>query len=561
MKIIPRPYQRETVDSIFNYLREKDGNPLAVLPTGSGKSICIGTLAKECFDYDPNVKILALQHQKELIEQNLEKFLLCSDNQVPAGIYCAGMGKKELNRNFILASIKSVFQIADKLGYIDLIIIDECHLLSPKQNTMYGILIAELKAINPKIRIIGFTATPFRMSTGMLTDDDGFFDDICINVPIKQLIKDGYLSPVVSKAAVNTPDLSEVKIRGGEYVESEVEKLYNKKVSLACYHEFLKYGSDRKSVLVFCSGVKHAESFASMLRSCGETAECISGKTLSLFREQNFNAFKNGKLRFLVTVGVATTGFDAPGTDCLMMLRATKSPGLYVQIVGRGMRTAPNKTDCLMLDFGGNIERHGPVDLIEVRKAVKKDDQGKNIIVDSLITAEHLVRKCPKCLTINSKYDEFCISCKMLLPVPGPDLDKVAAQGNIISSEYEDFEIVRVEAHLHKKEDKPDMVRLEYIYAFGKSVKQYFCFDHKGYACIKARENWAKIAKDPRVIPESTEYALFAFETGDVKEIEKIRCRRENGFLVPVAWRFKGSRKPDIPAEQDETEEQIEVNL
>lgn len=556
MKITLRDYQQATVDSIFNYLSREDGNPIAVLPTGAGKSVCIGALIQQIYDYDSKAKVLILQHQQELIEQNLEKILFCTDGNISAGIYCAGLGKKELYKKCILASIKSIHNISHKLDSIDLVIIDECHLLSPNEATMYNSLISLLKKKNNQLRVIGFSATPFRTSTGMLTDDKGIFTDICINVPIKKLIADGFLAPVFSKSGINTPDTSHLKIRKGDFLDSEVEKLYTDKISLDIYKEFLRYGSDRKSILVFCAGVEQAENFAKLLRKNGEKAECVTGATGNLFREQHLADFKKGKLRFLVNVGVLTTGFDAPNTDCLMILRATKSPGLYVQIIGRGMRIAPNKTNCLVLDFGGNIDRHGPVDLIEVRKAVKKDEKGKNIIADELFTAQDKNKLCPKCRTVNTISDTHCIMCQFEFPakeIEPKNIVREAGQGNIVSNQFEDYEINNMEFYLHEKPGKPPIMRIEYFYSYGKSIKDYLCFQHGGKATLAAQATWKKLAKNPEVpAPTDTEFAIFSASTGDLKAVTKIRCIRQNGFLRVVAWRFKDSL---INSEQEITEE------
>lgn len=545
MKITLRDYQEQTVTNIFNYLSEAEGNPLAVLPTGAGKSICIGSLVKDVYQYDKQAKVLILQHRQELIEQNFEKIMLCTDGQVNAGIYCAGLKRKEIYRKCVLANIASIYRASEKLDFVDLIIIDECHLLAPKENTMYHNLITSLKKRNPQLRVIGFTATPFRTSTGMLTDDDGFFDDICINVPIKKLIADGYLSPIISKSGITTPDTSGLHIRGGEFIDKEVAELYAGTKMKDILAEVRKLADDRKSILIFCAGVEQAEDVAKTLRKQGERAECLTGETGSLFRDSYINDFKKGKIKYLVNVGVLTTGFDAPNTDCLILLRATKSPGLYTQIIGRGMRIAPDKTNCLVLDFGGNIERHGPIDLIEVRKTVKKKN-GKNEVGYGLFTGEEKIKTCPAttCRTVNDIEAKECIKCghhfEEIKRDPNTNLETEASGGNIVSTEFEEYDIQETVYNLHEKNDKK-MLKISYMYGFGKSVDDYLCFDHGGNATQNARQRWLQLAKskDPKHIPQESEYALFSAETGDLKEVIKIRCRREKRFLKPIAWKFK----------------------
>lgn len=549
-----RDYQIEANDAVFDYLEKNEtGNPLVVLPTGSGKSLCIAGLVSEVYQIDPKAKILILQHRKELISQNFQKLqALCSDN-VPLGIYSAGLGKKQLHKRCLVAGIQSIFNVSYKLEAVDLIIIDECHLMPPDGDGRYLTLIKDLQRRNPNMRVIGYTATPFRMKSGSLVGDDGIFTDVAYSADIKRLIEDGYLCPVVTKVGLRTPDLSELHTKGGEFVQAEAEELYTEQVSKSVISEFITYGKDRKSCLVFCSGVKHAEFFTKLLRQYGFTAEFICGDTPSLFRDQYIKQFQQGKIHFLVNVDVLTTGFDAPNVDCLLILRPTKSPGLYVQIIGRGMRIHANKADTLVLDFGGNIERHGPIDLIVVRKKAKRNKDGDIEIVSEVTTGQGKEKVCPKCRTTIGIGRKSCPYCGYEFPLE-INHESSSSDGSVISQQYEVFDVSRTEYSIHQKgEDEPKILKIEYFYSFDKSIKDFLCFDHKGFARQKAEERWRLIAKCPEVIPDCTEDAVFFASTGDIKEVVAIKCKRDGAFLKPIAWRFKDSVKaPIIEAPMEE---------
>lgn len=553
-----RNYQIEANDAVFEYLEKNEtGNPLVVLPTGSGKSLCIAGLVSEIYEIDSKAKVLILQHRKELISQNFQKLqALCSD-KVPIGIYSAGLGKKQLHKRCLVAGIQSIYNVSYKLEAIDLILIDECHLMPPDGDGRYLTLIKDLARRNPNLRVIGYTATPFRMKSGALVGDDGIFTDVAYSADIRKLIEDGYLCPVVTKVGSHAPDLSELHTKGGEFVQAEAEELYTSQVSKAVISEFIKYASDRKSCLVFCSGVKHAEFFTKLLRQYKFSAEFISGDTPSLFRDMYISQFQQGKIQFLVNVDVLTTGFDAPNVDCLLILRPTKSAGLYVQIIGRGMRLHSQKADCLVLDFGGNVERHGPIDLIQVKKKAKRDKDGNIEVKPEVVTGSGKEKVCPKCRTTINIGRKTCQHCGYEFPLE-INHESSSSDGSIISQKYETFDVTDTTYSIHQKDDdSPKILKIEYFYSFGKSIKDFLCFDHKGLAREKAEERWRLIAKCPEVVPDCSEDAKLFAELGDLKEVVAIKCKRDGAFLKPIAWRFKDSNKAPIVPEFPELSEEI----
>lgn len=483
-----REYQHEASDALIDSLSSPDCNPLVVAPTGSGKSILIAEFCRRVLAHNKEAKILIIQHRKELIQQNFDKLVRLLDGTISVGIYSASLGTKQLGKQITCAGIASIYRNSFKLQKIDFIVIDEAHLLPPDGEGMYRTLIEDLQKRSQNLRVVGFTATPFRMKSGSLIGSDTIFTNIAFDIGMARLIKEGFLSPLISKSSMKTPDISSVRVSKGEYKTSDLEKVYsNVPLFEATLSELRKYASERKRILVFCSSVKHSEEFSEYLREQGEQAESIVGKSDPLFREETIVKFRAGKIRILCNVDVLTTGFDAPETDCVVLLRATKSPGLLVQIVGRGTRNAPGKTDCLVLDFGGNLERHGPVDKIKIEKRATKDANGKFQIVETLLPREYKV--CSKCRSPILKVLEICPECgaKQVRDITH---DRVAADVPVTSIDPVIFDVIRTEFDIHRKEGKPPSLRLGHQISTRLTVNEYLCFEHGGYATQKALSKW-----------------------------------------------------------------------
>jgi superfamily II DNA or RNA helicase len=344
----PRWYQTESVDSCFSYLRnESTGGPVIVLPTGAGKSLVLAMISKRVVEqYSRRVLIVA--HRSELLTQNAEKVRALLPGK-DIGIYSAGLNKRDTNHDIVCCGIQSVHKRAHEFGERHLVLIDEVHLVPSDGEGMYRTFLGDLKAINPDIRFVGLTATPFRTGEGRLTGKDKLFQKIVYSAPLTRLIDEGFLSQVTNQPATATVDTSKLHIRAGEFIASEVESLFNSNahVEAAC-QELVALSADRKSILVFCSGVNHAEHVKKIIEELtGDEVGIVTGQSGALERAATLRRFKERDLRWCVNVDVLTTGFDAPNIDCVAVLRATLSPGLFAQMVGRGLRKSPDKTNCI----------------------------------------------------------------------------------------------------------------------------------------------------------------------------------------------------------------------
>ena len=423
-----------------------------------------------------------LTHVKELIEQNAEKMRQHWPN-APMGIYSAGIGKRQLGEPITFAGIQSVRTKAQELGHIDLVIIDECHLVSHKNEGSYRRLIADLKVINPELRVIGLTATPYRLGHGYITDKPAIFDDLIKPVTIEELIFKGYLSTLRSKVTEAKLDVTGVHKRGGEYIEKELQDAVNTtEANNSVIDEVLARSDGRKSWLFFCAGVDHAQAICSELKNRGVSAACVTGETPKKERAQILQDFKDKKIQALTNANVLTTGFDAPDTDLIALLRPTMSPSLYVQMVGRGMRLKQHTDNCLVLDFAGCIAQHGPVTYI--RPPAKKGEG----------SGDAPVKACPECGELIHTSIMTCPACGFVFEKEPPQLklhddDIMGLSGTAMSVSTWAWRV-----HTSATSGKA-MLKVTYYGALNDApVSEYLVVAHTGYAGQKAMRLLMEIA-------------------------------------------------------------------
>jgi DNA repair protein RadD len=481
-----RPYQRRAIDDLYAWFSKHDGNPCLVLPTGAGKSHIVAALCKDAVQNWPETRILMLTHVKELIEQNAEKLRQHWPN-APMGIYSAGLGRRQLGEPITFAGIQSVRSKAWQIGHIDLCIIDECHLVSHKDEGGYRTLLAELRTINPSMRVIGLTATPYRLGHGLITDKPAIFSELIEPVSIEELVYHGYLSKLHSKATESGYDLSGVHKRGGEYIESELAAAVNTDAQNAqVVDEVIARAGDRRAWLFFCTGVEHARAVATTLRDKGIPADCVTGDTSKAERERIIADFKAGRLRALTNANVLTTGFDYPDIDMIAMLRPTMSPSLYVQMAGRGMRIKSHTDHCLVLDFAGVVRQHGPI--IAVQPPSKAG------------TGEAPMKACPECYELLYISAKECTACGYAFPAKEEDEAKVLKLHNddimglsALEMEVKDWVWAK---HIAKASGK-EMLKVTY-YGTALSdapVTEYLTVLHDGYSGQKALATLHKIVE------------------------------------------------------------------
>lgn len=520
--MILRDYQEAAVCSIFEYFASgKAGNPIVAMPTGTGKSVVLGEFIKRALQTYPGTRVMKLTHVKELINQNADKLRQLWP-EAPLGVYSAGLGHKDQGCPITFGGVASVAKASPLIfGRIDLLLIDECHLVSQKETTMYRVIIDVLKALNPNLKVIGFTATHYRLGHGMLTEDGGIFTDLCFDMtrmtPFNWFLDQGYLAKLIPRTTAAEFDLSNVRISGGEYKQDDLQAAVDKsEVTYAACRELCQWGQDRDHWLIFASGIEHAEHVTDCLESMGISTTSVHSKMPEQMRDTRIAEFVQGKHRAMINNGILTTGFDFPGIDLIGMLRATLSPGLWVQMLGRGTRPVyasgfdlnsvegrhkaienGPKQNCLVLDFAGNTRRLGPInDPVLPRKKGK----GKG---------EAPIKICEVCGTYNHASVRFCEGCGTEF-VRHLKIDEHAGTDALIATEEvktEVFKVDRVTYSEHRKQDRPPSLQVAY-YCGLRMFKEWVCFEHEGFAAKRARDWWREraLCEPPATTADAIEF-------------------------------------------------------
>lgn len=545
---VNRWYQDEAEYAIFDYFQAGNiGNPVVAMPTGTGKSIVIANFVRRVFGYWPNQRIMMLTHVKELIEQNAEK-LLSVWPTAPLGIYSAGLKSRDMILPIVFGGVQSVSKAIKKtvesddgppphlkhFGWRDLVIIDECHLLGPNEDAMYQYVIAELLKINPHLKVIGLTATPYRLKQGMITDDDGLFTDLCYDITgidaFNRLIAEGYLSPLIPKRTNVEIDTSGVRMSAGDFNGKQLNEVADE-ITYDAVKEMVEQGQDRQSWLVFASGVENAEHVASMLQSFGIPAAASHSKLKPAENDARIKAFKSGELRALVNNNKLTTGFDHPPIDLIGMLRPTMSPGLWVQMLGRGTRPSPGtfKENCLVLDFAGNTRRLGPInDPVKPRKPGKGGGDAP-------------VRICEVCGVYNHASARTCVSCGSEFSFE-TKIFKTAGTEELLRSDapvVEYFDVQKVIYNLHEKRNdqnvltSPPSIKVSYFCGF-QMFNEWVCLEHNGLPGKRARDWWRqRHAEEP---PVTTYDALRRVSELRVPSRIRVHTNKKYPEILSAEW-------------------------
>jgi DNA repair protein RadD len=401
-----RYYQRDAINSLHHWFETKPANEHALisLPTAAGKTIIFSHFIKEVLAKDPGARFVVLAHRKELVDQ-AEKKLKSVWPDAPVGVLAAGMKRFEHDAQILIASrdtLASPKRLA-KVGKFDYMIIDEAHNVPPTSHTRYQKIIAELSD-RGDMKVMGCTATPYRMGQGYIYGKrkDHFFKGLAYSVSIPELIREGYLCrlsayAVNDKAIIDAGSVS-LKFKNGDFREKELEEVAMVDETIVeVVSDWIDnaYTKGRTATVFFCVSVLHAQKMTQYLKQYGISAAVITGETPIKERNQTLVDFEAGKIHALCNVGVLTEGWDAPRTDCIALLRPTQSVGLYVQMCGRGMRIHEDKTNCLLLDYGENVARHGCLDEVS-----PGESEGR-----------YRPKICASCNAINSPSAKACVEC------------------------------------------------------------------------------------------------------------------------------------------------------
>lgn len=547
--MVLRDYQVAAVRAVWDFVRSRAGNPCVVIPTGGGKTPVMAQLCADVVRWGGRVLVLA--HVRELLEQVVVALSQLAP-ELPVGVYSAGLERRELGRPVTVAGVQSVYWRATELGRMDIVLVDEAHRIPVESDSMYRLLLADLREINPAMRVVGLTATPFRLDTGYVYGDGQMFDAVCYEVGVRELMVRGYLCRVVTRGTKQSLSFDSLRIRCGEFVAEDCEALMGAPdvVRAACA-EFVRLAEGRRSILVFACGVEHGCRVAACLRSdhgiaCGE----VYGTTESSLRRDVIEAFRAGELRALVNVNVLTLGFDVPHVDCVVLLRPTLSAGLYYQMVGRGFRVSPEKQDCLVLDYGGNAARHGLVDMLRVRA---RRSQAATIEI-----AAPPVKTCPECQLVVAANRRTCPECGYVWPAPEPQHSVHAFDGEIVSKNSPQwYRVLWTHYAVHTKRDAPPgapcTLRVDYGVSFGV-VSEWVCFEHEGYPRAKAARWWRKRSDLP--VPDNSADACALAKAGYLREPIEIEVGVEGRYYRVLEHRLASVEQPQAVLENGVCEQE-----
>ena len=536
MNITLRHYQAEVTPAMARYFRVKKGrHGLVALPTGAGKTFAIADLVQYCLE-KWDTKIIILSHVKEILEQNHKSLELYLGREV--GINSSMLKRREV-ADVTVAGIQSVFRNPELFKDHNLVIIDEAHLISDIENSMYQKFFA---GIGKHIRV-GFTATPFRLGSGYIYGKNAIFDDLVVDWTTRerynQLIEEGYLAKLTTKRTELEMDTSGIKMIGGDFSEKglaerfDVEKVTNKAIK-----EILASGVNRKKWLIFAIDIKHAEHITKTLIANGISTAVVHSKMheQGLDRDETIQGLKDGKFRCVVNVNILTTGFDDPGIDFISMLRPTSSPVLHVQAFGRGSRVCEGKADCLILDFAGNTARLGPINDVIVKK-VKKLKEGEG---------EPITKNCPDCQSILPAAVRKCPDCGHKFKFQHR-LEAQASTRDVIADGKDHWiKVDHVIYEMNKKFGAPDSMRVNYL-CNGLTINEWVCIEHKGFAKHKA-DHWVKYRKG---LPCKTVTELL-LQQDNLLVPEKILVQKKGKYNMVKDAQFK---------QKGEENDRIQINL
>lgn len=396
--IVPRPYQEETIDTIWSELH-RENDVLVVLPTASGKTIIFTLLLKRALDAMKSkgreFKSMVLVNQVKLVTQTQEK-LQGAIEADHIGLYCGTLGDYDQSNSITVASINTVEKTTP---FIHLLIIDEAH--NADNSATYKNFINRLRKANPNLKIVRFTATPYTASGGYIFGKDKDIKRITYRKTLQNMIDMNFIVEPIFQSTKEAFDTSKVRKRRGEFIFKDLEKLTGDEAKIARQvDDALSRLNGRKKVVWSCVSIEHAQKVQAEI-SRFESATIIHSKLTRSEQKLNIEEFEEGSVRHIVSVTMVSEGYDFPGIDAIVCMRPTRSPVLYVQLVGRGLRLFPGKENCLFLDYGQVVENLG-----HPNDPVVNDPKSK-----TKTTVESKILICPSCFHYIFLPARACRSC------------------------------------------------------------------------------------------------------------------------------------------------------
>lgn len=475
-------------------------HPIVVAPTGSGKTVMICDFIDKYISKNPKGRILILSHVKEILDQDFTA-LTEYFPYVQIGLYSSGMKSRDKNQKITVAGIQSVYKKALTFMDVSIVIIDECHLVTIRQNGMYRKFLNGLRA-----NYVGFTATHFRLGHGYIHKGEGaLFNklayDISQSETFNKLVEQKYLTRLITKATVLRMSTRNLRLRAGDYIPKQLSERFDREsITDKAVDEIIEFGYNYKKWLVFAIDIDHAEHITETFNKKGVDARVVHSK-MKDDRDSVVWDFKRGKFRCVVNVDILTTGLDVPDIDLIAMLRPTQSPVIHVQTIGRGLRVASDKSHCLVLDFAGNTQRLGPINDVRITPPSR------------LLGGPQILKECPNCSALQPLKLKICDVCGHEFKFRNK-LSRTADTTSVVKETKSPDQLTteeggRAKWHkvddvtyaLHHKDGKPTSLKVTYRIGIS-TFSEYITYDHEGYAGRKAR-NWVRF-RAPQGMPDPT---------------------------------------------------------
>ena len=470
-----RDYQKELKSHIYQLIRDGQKRILVYAPTGSGKTAILSSILSDALSR--NKRCMLIIHRDFLVEQSRTAMIKTGIDSNNIGIIKAGFPENR-DRAIQIAGLQSLQNRATPDG-LDLVILDECH--STAFFKHYEIIKSHtLNAVH-----LGFSASPWRLKS----TEEYFglhFDAIAEGPGIGELIESGYLARPRYYGYGGLVDICKLDTnKSGEFKESQMENEFIKsEVPKAVTEKILELGSGRTGI-IFNAGVEQSQIQTQLLNAAGIPTVHLDANTPFKERQLYFDKLSSGEIRCISSIGCLTEGFDVPSISFVVLSRATKSRSLYIQMSGRGLRTYQDKTDCLILDFGGNVKRLGMLNkkvLITLEPTPKYED-------------DSMLKECDNCHSMVSIFARICPECGYVFPCNPRLEDDTIAFEQAFGELFDDETLIQVKYARSQrkarftKQQPPDKLWELFSTKHNQDGKTFICNDWLFGSIFGGRDN------------------------------------------------------------------------
>lgn len=522
-----RDYQIRTLDQTWSALQEKL-NVLITAPCSAGKTILFSKIIQRLIRENPSFRCLILVDREILVTQSADKLArVAPELALSIGIVCASVSsRKRTDKPVTVASRQSLINQLDDFPPVQLVICDEAHLMAiPHDDNMlpdqYSKIIARLRDYNPNMRLLGCTASPYRLGGkgGYIYGNRNkpaavpYFDAVDAEITTAELLASGFIAPLTGYAAIDDElrsDLHDVDMVAGEYNIGQLSEVMCRSIHISsCVDAWKWYAGDRKKTLIFCTTIQHAEGVATAFSEQDIPAVPIHSKLSAEEESLRMAALERGAVPVFTSVAKLTTGMDVADIDCIVLARPTKSTALYQQCIGRGQRLAEGKTDCLVIDLVGSCSEFG-TDMDNLKVAVPREAPGGEAPV-KICPGQHDDGKvCGSSVHASLKY---CPKCNYEFPLTET---VEAAIGTLQKVEFNkqaepvtwDVTSTTYIVHTSNSSGK-NLIKVNYSCGFYNQFNDFICLPdyYSGFAVSKAKAWWQERTDEP--FPETVEEFLF----------------------------------------------------